>query len=57
MVNLCPSLRFWALWSRFLSRISLYIAPFIFPLILTGLLFLAAEKHSHRWCCHHHGSL
>ena len=29
-VNLRPSLRSWVLWSRFSSRISWYIAPFIF---------------------------
>jgi hypothetical protein len=31
-VNICPSLRSWALWSRFSSRISPYFAPFIFHL-------------------------
>ncbi len=31
-VNLRPSLRSWALWRRFSSRISLYLAAFIFPL-------------------------
>ena len=36
-VNLHPSLRSWVLWSRFSSRISMYFAPFIFALILTGL--------------------
>ncbi len=30
-VNLRPSLRSWALWRRFSSRISLYLAAFIFP--------------------------
>jgi hypothetical protein len=36
-VNLCASLRSWALWSRFSSGISLYFAPFLFPSILTIL--------------------
>ncbi len=31
-VNLRPSLRSWALWRRFSSRISLYLAVLIFPL-------------------------
>ena len=35
------------LWSRFSSRISLYFAPFIFPLILTSLPVPAAEKQPH----------
>ena len=42
-VNLRPSLRFWALWNRFSSRIS----SFIFPSILTCLPVAAAEKHPH----------
>ena len=42
-----PSLRSWALWRRFSSRISLYFAPFIFPSILTSLSVTAAEKHPH----------
>ena len=42
-----PSLRSWALWSRFSSRISLYLAPFIFPSILTSLPVPAAEKQPH----------
>ena len=46
-VNLRSSLRFWSLWSRFSSRISLYFAPFIFPSILTSLSVPAAEKHPH----------
>ncbi len=35
-VNLRPSLRSWALWRRFSSRISLYLAAFIFPSIATS---------------------
>ena len=35
-----------ALWSRFLSRISLYLTAFIFPSILTSLPVPAAEKIS-----------
>ena len=46
-VNLCPSLRSWALWSRCSSRISLYFAPFIFPSILTSFPVPVAEKHPH----------
>ena len=46
-VNLHPSLRSWELWSRLSSRISLYFAPFIFPLILTILSVPASEKHPH----------
>ena len=45
--NRRPNLRSRALWSRFLSRISLYIAAFIFPSILTSLSVPAAEKHPH----------
>ena len=46
-VNLHPSLRSGALWSRFYSRISLYFAPFIFPSVLTSLPVPTAEKHPH----------
>ncbi len=46
-VNLRPSLRSWALWRRFLSRISLYLATFIFPSIATSHPVPAAEKHPH----------
>ena len=41
-VNLHPSRRTWALWSRFSSRITLYFALFIFPSILTSLPVPAA---------------
>ncbi len=44
-VNLRPSLRSWALWRRFSSRISLYLAAFIFPSIATSRPVPAAEKH------------
>ena len=44
-VNLRPSLRSWALWSRLSLRISLYFDPFIFPSILTSLP--VPKKHSH----------
>ena len=44
-MNLYPSLRSRALWSRFSSRMSLYIAAFIFPSILTSLQVPATEKH------------
>ncbi len=56
-VNLWPSLRSWALWRRFSSRISLYLAAFIFPSIATSRPVPAAEKHPTAWCCHHHASL
>ncbi len=46
-VNLRPSLRSWALWRRFSSRISLYLAAFIFPSIATRRPVPAAEKHPH----------
>ncbi len=46
-VNLRPSLRSWALWRRFSSRISLYPAAFIFPSIATSRPVPAAEKHPH----------
>ena len=43
----CPSLRLCALWSRFSSRSSWYLASFIVSSILTSLPVPAAEKHSH----------
>jgi len=46
-MNLRPNPRSRALWSRLSSMISLYIAAFIFPLILTSLPVPAAEKHPH----------
>ncbi len=46
-VNLRPSLRSWALWRRFSSRISLYLAAFIIPSIATSRPVPAAEKHLH----------
>ena len=46
-MNRRPSLRSRALWSRFSSRMSLYIAAFIFPSIMTSLPVPAAEKHPH----------
>ncbi len=38
---------YWALWRRFSSRISLYLAAFIFPSIATSRPVPAAEKHPH----------
>ena len=46
-VNLQPSLRTRALWSRFLLRISLYFAPFSFPSTLTSPPDPAAKKRPH----------
>ena len=46
-VNLQPSLRSRALWKRFSSRISLYLAAFIVPSIATSGPVPAAEKHPH----------
>ena len=46
-MNLHPSLRSWALWSRFSSKISLHFAPLIFASILTSLPVPVAEKHPH----------
>ncbi len=46
-VNLRPSLRSWVLWRRFSSRISLYLAAFIFPSIATSRPVPAAENHPH----------
>ena len=44
-INLRHSLRSFSLWSRFSSRICLYLAPFIVPSILRSLPVLATEKH------------
>ena len=46
-MNRRPSLRSRVHWSRFSSRMALYIAAFIFPSILTSLPVPAAEKHPH----------
>ncbi len=46
-VNLRPSLRSWALWRRFSSRISLYLAAFIFPSIATSLPVPGSWKTPH----------
>ena len=46
-VNIRPSLRSWAIWSRFSSSISLYFAPLLFASILTSLQVPATEKHPH----------
>ncbi len=55
-VNLRPSLRSWALCRRFSSRISLYLAAFIFPSIAI-VLSLQLKNTPTAWCCHHHASL
>ena len=44
-LNCHPSLRPWALWSWFSSRISLHFSPVIFPSILTSLPVPASEKY------------
>ncbi len=51
-VNLWPNLRSWALWRRFSSRISLYLAAFIFSSIATSRPVPAAEKHPHSMMLH-----
>ncbi len=56
-VNLRPSPRSRALWRRFSSRISLYLAEFIFPSIATSRPVPAAEKHPHSMMLPHHASL
>ncbi len=54
-VNLRPSLRSWALWRRFSSRISLYLAAFIFPLDCNQSSCPCSWKNTPTaWCCHHH---
>ena len=42
-----PQCKVFALWSRFSSRICLYLAPFIVSSILTSLPVPAAEKQPH----------
>ncbi len=46
-VNFQPSLRFWALWTRFSLRLSLYLAAFSFPSSLITSPVPVAEKHPH----------
>lgn len=53
-MNCRPSLRSIALWSKFSSRMCLFIATVISPKILTSLLVPAAENNiPTEWCCHH----
>ncbi len=54
-VNLQPSLRSWALWRRFSSRISLSFRPF--PRLQPVVLSLQLKNTPTAWCCHHHASL
>ncbi len=57
-VNLRPSLRSWALWRRFSSRISLYLACIqSFPRLQPVVLSLQLKYTPTAWCCHHHASL
>ncbi len=57
-VNLRPSLRSWALWRRFSSRISLYLAAIhLFPRLQPVVLSLQLKNTPTAWCCHHHASL
>ncbi len=49
-VNFQPSLRFWALWTRFSLRISLYLAVFSFPSSLITFPVPAAEN-TNQCCC------
>ena len=46
-MNLRPSLKSFADCIRFSSRIALYLAPSLFPSILTSFPVPAVEKHSH----------
>ena len=46
-INLHRCRRSFALWSRFSSRIGLYLAPFIVPSVLTSLPVPTIEKHPH----------
>ncbi len=55
-VNLRPSLRSWAHWRRFSSRISLYLAA-SFPRLQPVVLSLQLKNTPTACCCHHHASL
>ena len=46
--KLRPSLKSFALWSRFSLRIGLYFSPFIVPSLFTSVPVPVAEKHPHR---------
>ena len=52
-VKLCPSLRSWALCSRFSSRISLYFAPFIFARSWLVSQSLPLKNFPTAWRHHH----
>ncbi len=57
-VNLRPSLRSWALWRRFSSRISLYLAASHLSLDCNQSSCPCSWKNTPTaWCCHHHASL
>ncbi len=56
-VNLRPSLRSWALWRRFSSRISCTWPHSSFPRLQTVVLSLQLKNTPTAWCCHHHASL
>ena len=56
-VNLRCSLRSSALWSRFSSRICLYLVPLVVPsLSLQVSQSLPLKSIPRAWCCHHHVS-
>ncbi len=57
-VNLRPSLRSWALWRRFSSRISLYFGRIHLSLDCNQSSCPCSWKTTPTaWCCHHHASL
>ena len=56
-VNLRPSVRSGALWTRFSLRTSLYFAQFSFPSTQTSRLSLPLKNTPTVWCYCHHASL
>lgn len=52
-----PSSRLMMCGAFFFSRTSLYLAPFVPPLILTILCIPAARNTTAARCCHQHASL
>ena len=56
-VNLRPSLRSWPLWSKFSSRISLFLLCSSFPWSWLVSQSLLLKNYLTAWCCHHQASL